>query len=305
MGSGEMDLTAMEVFARVVEARSFSGAARRLGVSKSVVSKHITRIEKRLGVRLLNRTTRRLSLTEVGAAFYERCAQIVSQAEEAELIATRSHSEPRGLLKVNVPVAFGVRHIAPALAEFSAPHAELRIDMTFNDRSVDLAEEGYDVVVQIANRLDGAFISRRLAPIHRIVCATPEYWSRHRKPETPDDLVHHNCLAYTYLNVQNEWCFAAEGAEMRVPISGNLRVNNENALWRAALGGLGVALLPTFIAGEDLQSGALEAALTGYAVPANTVYAIYLPNRHLSAKVRAFIDFFVQRFAPEPYWDQR
>src|SRR5687768_6212982 len=136
-----MDLSAMEVFARVVEARSFSGAARRLGMSKSVVSKHITRIERKLGVRLLNRTTRRLSLTEVGATFYESCAHIVAQAEEAELIATRAHSEPRGLLKMSVPVAFGVRHIAPALAEFSARYPELRIDMTLNDRSVDLAEE--------------------------------------------------------------------------------------------------------------------------------------------------------------------
>ena len=299
-----MDLTAMEVFARVVEARSFSGAARRLGMSKSVVSKHITRMERTLGVRLLNRTTRRLSLTEVGSTFYERCAQIVAQAEEAELIATRSHSEPRGLLKVNVPVAFGVRHIAPALAEFSAPYPELRIDMTLNDRAVDLAEEGYDVAMHIAERLDGALISRRLAPIRRTVCATPEYWRRHGKPETPHDLVRHNCLVYSYLNVQNEWCFTGHGEDIRVPISGNLRVNNENALWQAALGGLGVVLLPTFIAGEDLQSGALEAALSEYAVPATSLYAVYLPNRHLSPKVRALIDFFVERFAPQPYWDR-
>lgn len=299
-----MDLTAMEVFARVVEARSFSGAARRLAMSKSVVSKHITRMERTLGVRLLNRTTRRLSLTEVGAAFYERCAQIVAQAEEAELIATRSHAEPRGVLKVNVPVAFGVRHVAPALAEFSALYPELRIDMTFNDRSVDLAEEGYDMAVYIAERLDGGLISRRLAPIRRTVCATPEYWRRHGKPATPHDLERHNCLVYTYLNVQDEWCFTRQGVDVSVPISGNLRGNNENALWRAALSGLGVALLPTFIAGEDLQSGALEAALSDYAVPATSIYAVYLPNRHLSAKVRALIDFFVERFGPQPYWDR-
>lgn len=299
-----MDLTAMEVFARVVEARSFSGAARRLGMSKSVVSKHITRMERTLGVRLLNRTTRRLSLTEVGSTFYERCAQIVAQAEEAELIATRSHSEPRGVLKVNVPVAFGVRHIAAALAEFSAQYPEVRIDMTFNDRAVDLAEEGYDVAMHIAERLDGALISRRLAPIRRTVCATPEYWRRHGKPQTPHDLMHHNCLVYTYLDVPNEWCFSGQGEDIRVPISGNLRVNNENALWQAAVGGLGVVLLPTFIAGEDLQSGALEAALSEYAVPATSIYAVYLPNRHLSPKVRALIDFFVERFAPQPYWDR-
>ena len=298
-----MDLAAMEVFARVVEARSFSGAARRLGMSKSVVSKHITRIERTLGVRLLNRTTRRLSLTEVGAAFYERCAQIVVQAEEAELIATRSHSEPRGVLKVNVPVAFGVRHIAAALAEFSAPYPELRVDMTFNDRFVDLAEEGYDVAIHIAEDLDGGLISRRLAPIRRTVCATPEYWRRHGTPQTPEDLARHNCLVYTYLHVHDEWCFEGPKGEVRVPINGNLRVNNENALLRAALGGLGVGLLPTFIAGEDLQSGALQAVLSDYAVPATAVYAVYLPNRHLSAKVRAFIDFFVTRFGPQPYWD--
>lgn len=299
-----MDLSAMEVFARVVEARSFSGAARRLGMSKSVVSKHITRIERKLGVRLLNRTTRRLSLTEVGATFYESCAQIVAQAEEAELVATRSHSEPRGLLKVNVPVAFGVRHIAPALAEFSAPYPELRIDMTFNDRSVDLAEEGYDVAMYIAERLEEGLISRRLAPIRKTVCAAPEYWRRNGKPDTPRDLARHNCIAYADLTVENEWCFTGRGAYERVSIDGNLRVNNENALWRAALGGSGVALLPTFIVGEDLQSGALEAVLADYTVPPTSVYAVYLPNRHLSAKVRTLIDFFVERFAPEPYWDR-
>jgi DNA-binding transcriptional LysR family regulator len=299
-----MDLTGMEVFARVVEAKSFSGAARRLGMSKSVVSKHVTRIEAALGVRLLNRTTRRLSLTEVGAEFYERCAQILVQAEEAELIATRSHSEPRGLLKVNVPVAFGVRHVAPALADFSAPYPRLRIDMTFNDRSVDLVDEGYDVSLRIADRLDGGLICRKLAPIRRTVCATPEYFRRHGKPTKPDELTGHNCLVYSYLNVQEEWCFTAPEGDIHVPVSGTLRVNNENALWRAASSGLGIALLPTFIVGQDLQSGALEAALQDYTVPITSLYAVYLPNRHLSPKVRAFIDFFVERFAPQPYWDQ-
>jgi DNA-binding transcriptional LysR family regulator len=136
------------------------------------------------------------------------------------------------------------------------------------------------------------------------VCATPEYWRRYGKPQTPHDLVRHNCLVYTYLNGQNEWCFTGQDAEIRVPISGKLQGNNENALWQAALGGLGVALLPTFIVGEDLQSGALEVALSEHTVPTAAVYAVYLPNRHLSAKVRTLIDFFVERFAPQPYWDR-
>lgn len=194
-----MDLAGMEIFARVVETKSFSGAARRLGISKSVVSKHVTQLEKSLGVQLLNRTTRRLSLTELGAAFYERCAHIVAEAEEAELIATRLHSEPRGTLRVSVPVAFGVLHIAPALADFSIPCPELRIDMAFNDRTVDLAEEGYDACVLIATEPDPKLVGRKLAPIRRKVCGTPEYFERHGTPRTPQDLRGHNCLLYSYL----------------------------------------------------------------------------------------------------------
>ena len=294
----------MEVFARVVEAKSFSQAAQRLGISKSVVSKQVTLLEKSLGVRLLNRTTRRLSLTEVGAAFYERCAHILSEAEEAELLATRLHSEPRGRLKVSVPVAFGVLHVAPALADFLAPYPELRIDMTFNDRSVDLAEEGYDAAVYIVAEPDPKLAGKPLAPIRRKVCGTPEYFRRHGVPQTPDALREHNCLAYSYSQPQSEWSFRGPDGDVKVAIAGSLRANNENALRHAALGGLGLALLPTFIVGEDVQRGALQIALPEYSAAEACLFVAYLPNRHLSTKVRAFVDFLAARFERAPYWDR-
>jgi DNA-binding transcriptional LysR family regulator len=291
-----MNLHSVEIFARVVEAKSFSDAARRLGLSKSVVSKRVSELEAQLGVRLLNRTTRRLSLTEVGTAFYERCAHILNEAREAELVATRLHSEPRGTLKVNVPVGFGVWHIAPVLPEFLARYPELRVDMTFNDRTVDMADEGYDVSVSIVTKPDPRLAGRALSRIRKRVCAAPGYLKAHGTPATPDDLRAHQCLVYSYSTSPNEWCFTAGGEEIRVPIAGRVYLNNENALRHAVLGGLGLAILPTFMIGEDVRSGALELLMEPFALPEALLFAAYLPNRHLSRKVRVFVDFLADRF---------
>jgi DNA-binding transcriptional LysR family regulator len=301
------DLTGMAIFARVAEAKSFSVAARRLNLSKSVVSKHVAKLEKSLGARLLNRTTRRLSLTEIGTVFYEHCARIVEEAEEAELAVNHFGSAPRGTIKVNASVEFGTVHVAPALPVFLAKYPEVSIDMTLSDRFVDMAEEGYDVAIRSAWRDEPGLnlVARELAPSGRKVCAAPDYFKRHGIPQAPSDLVHHNCLIYTSSGGKGEWWrFVGPEGEISVPVTGNLRINDNEALWRAVLGGGGIALLPTFLIGEDLQRGALQAALIDYTPLERSVYAVYLPNRHLSPKVRMFIDFLVARFGPQPYWDR-
>jgi DNA-binding transcriptional LysR family regulator len=229
----------------------------------------------------------------------------VEEAQEAKLVVSRLHSEPRGVLKITASVAFGTLHIAPAIPEFLARYPEIRIDMTINDRYADLAEEGYDVAIRITKEPDLNLVARELAPIHHVVCATPDYFRRHGTPESPSDLARHNCLIYAQ-NVprEGEWRFMGEEQELIVPIAGNLRLNDDEAIWQAALGGLGVALLPTFMIGKDLQAGNLQAVLSEYVPVQRRIYAVYLPNRHLSAKVRAFIDFLLARFGPQPYWDQ-
>lgn len=298
------DLERMAIFARVVEDKSFSAAARRLNLSKSLVSKQVTQLEKSVGARLLNRTTRALSLTEAGAAFYEHCARIVEELEEAKLAVGRLHSEPRGLLRISVPVAFGRLHIATVLPEFLAAYPDLKVDMVTTDRFVDLAEEGYDVVIRIADQLAPTLVARKLAPVHRKMVATPDYFSRHGVPKTPEDLERHNCLTYTYFNPQDPWRLRGPDGDISVRASGNLRVNDDDALAEAVLRGLGLALLPTFIIGKELQAGRLESVLSQYIPLERHIYAVYLANRHVSAKVRAFIDYLLKRFGPEPYWDR-
>lgn len=298
------NLIGMAIFAKVAEAKSFSEAARRLGLSKSMVSKEVTKLEKSLGARLLNRTTRKLSLTEIGAAFYEHCARVVQEAEEAELLVGRLHGEPRGVLKLTTPVAFGTLHVAPALPEFLARYPDVTIDLTISDRFFDLAEEGYDLTLRIARELPPNVVARPLAPINRVVCATPDYFAKHGIPSTPTDLAAHNCLVYTHANPDSLWRFRSSGSDVVVPVRGNLTLNDDEALWQAVLGGLGISLLPTFIVGKDLQAGRLQAVLVHYVPFERTLHALYLPNRHLSAKVRVFIDFMLERFAAPPYWDR-
>lgn len=298
------DLQRMAIFARVVEDKNFSAAARHLRLSKSLVSKQVTELERSVGARLLNRTTRALSVTEAGAVFYKHCSRIVEEMEEAKLAVSRLHSEPRGLLRLSASVAFGRLHVATALPDFLAAYPELKIDMVTTDRFVDLAEEGYDVVVRIVDQPAPNLVARKLAPVKRKMVATPDYFARHGVPQTPADLEKHNCLTYTYFNPQDPWRLRGPDSDISVRATGNLRVNDDDALSEAVLRGLGLALLPTFIIGKDLQSGRLQSALSEYIPVERHIYAVYLANRHLSAKVRAFIDFLLERFGPEPYWDR-
>ncbi|PIW26148.1 MAG: LysR family transcriptional regulator [Rhodospirillales bacterium CG15_BIG_FIL_POST_REV_8_21_14_020_66_15] len=295
-------LTGMAVFAKVVESGTFTGAAKALGLSKGAVSKQIARLEDRLGARLLNRTTRRSSLTEVGAAFYERCRRIVAEAEEAELAVTRLHAEPRGILRVNMSMSFGLLHVAEALPDFMTAYPEIELDVSLDDRLVDVVEEGYDVVLRITELPDSSLIARRIAPFRTATCASPAYWDAHGRPRHPDDLRGHNCLLYAYLSTLNEWRYRDADGAIGVRVQGNMRCNNGDVLRAAAMAGLGVIRSPTFIVGCDLQEGRLERVLADFEEQDRGIYAVYPYNRHLSAKVRAFVDFLAARFA-DPLWD--
>lgn len=298
------DINDMLLFAQVVKARSFSGAALRLGISKSRVSKAVARLETELGVRLLQRSTRRLSLTEVGEAYFEHCDRILDELALADNTVSSLHQEPRGRLKFSAPVAFSTLHVAPALPDFMAQYPDVSVDMTISDRLVDLVEEGYDLALRIAPEPGLNLVARRLAPIRRKICASPSYLARRGIPRVPEDLVGHNCLDYTYMNAQGFWHLQGPQGDASVAVSGTLRINDDEALSQAVLGGLGLALLPTFIIGSELQAGRLVEVLPGYVPVERFIYAVHLPNRHLPLKVRAFVDFLQQRFGDDPYWDQ-
>ena len=298
------DLNLMAIFARVVEAGSFAEAARRLATSRSVVSKAVAKLEKKLGARLLNRTTRHLSLTEIGASVADHCNRMLVEALQAEQLAASLTTEPRGILRVSASVAFGTLHIAPALAEFLPRHPKLAIDLTITDRWIDLAEDGYDVVIRVTNDPPIHCVARKLAPVRRKLCATPGYFQQSGVPQTPADLAKHNCLDYTRSGEQGRWHFSGPKGVLSVAVTGPLHVDDDEALSQAVLGGLGLGLLPTFIIGKELQSGKLKAVLSEYIPIDRYIYAMYLPTRHLPSKVRAFIDFLVDYIGTEPYWDK-
>jgi len=296
-------LSAMAVFARVVEEGSFSDAARGLGVSKSAVSKQVGRLEDRLCVRLLNRTTRQLSLTEAGTAFYEHCRQLVADADAAESAVTHLAAAPRGTLRVNAPMSFGQLHVAPALPDFLAAYPELAVEMQLNDRTVDLIEEGFDLAIRIGQLRDSSLIARRLAPMRRVVCAAPSYLDARGRPGHPRDLKQHECLIYSYLSSGREWRFHGGDGDLRVPIQGRLEINNGDALLAAARQGFGVVMLPTFLAAADVKAGRLEPVLQDWCeAQTGGIHAVFPASRNLSPKVRVFVDFLARRFTGDPDW---
>ncbi|PWC34033.1 LysR family transcriptional regulator [Azospirillum sp. TSO35-2] len=293
----------MLAFIKVVDTKSFTAAADRLNLSKSVVSRRIGELENRLGARLLNRTTRKLSLTEVGQAYYERCSRILADLEEAEQAVADLHAAPRGRLKLNAPVSFGVLHLAPAVAEFLERYPSIEIDMDLNDRFVDLVDEGYDLAIRIGRLRDSSLIARKLAPARVALCASPAYLKKHGIPETPEDLGRHSCLLYTNLPSPELWPFMVDGELRNIRVSGPIRSNNGDLLREAAIAGLGLVMSPTFLCGEALSRGELVTVLPRHVPSDTSVNAVYPQNRHLSPKVRVFVDFLVQRFGPRPYWD--
>ncbi|MBP2315809.1 LysR family transcriptional regulator [Azospirillum soli] len=293
----------MLAFIKVVDSKSFTAAAERLNLSKSVVSRRIAELENRLGARLLNRTTRKLSLTEVGQAYYDRCTRILADLEEAEQAVADLHAAPRGRLRVNAPVSFGILHLAPAVAEFLERYPSIEIEMDLNDRYVDLIDEGYDLAVRIGRLRDSSLIAKRLAPNRQVVCASPAYLEKHGTPQTPEELSNHNCLIYTNVPTAEQWQFRVGDQTRNVRVSGSLRANNGDLLREAAIAGVGIIVMPTFLCGDALAKGELQCLLLDYYATESNVYAVYPQNRHLSPKVRAFVDFLAERFGPKPYWD--
>ena len=297
-------LGAIEAFVKVSETQSFSEAARRLRSSKSVVSRHVSTLESELGARLFHRTTRSLTLTEAGRSYLEHASRILADLEDAKRSVSQLQSAPRGQLRVNAPMSFGLLHLTPALPEFLTRYADIEVDLTLNDRFVDLVDEGFDLAVRIGNLEDSSLVARKLAPIRRVVCASPAYLKAHGVPATPDDLKQHECLYYSNVALSHEWRFVRDnGRPWTVEVRGRLSANNGDALKAAVLRGLGLAILPTFIAGDDLRAGALVTVLDKFIAQDMTVNAVYPHSRHLSPKVRAFIDFLAERFGPRPYWD--
>ncbi|EKV32632.1 Transcriptional regulator, LysR family [Caenispirillum salinarum AK4] len=291
-------------FAAVVDCGGFSAAAERLGVSKSAISKQVSRLEERLGARLLNRTTRRLALTEAGQAFHQHALRILAEAEEAELAVSQLHASPRGLLRVSAPMSFGIKHLGPVLCPFLQRYPDLTLEAAYDDRLVDMVAEGFDVAVRIARLADSSMIARKLAPCRRVVVASPDYVERRGMPMHPAELTGHDTLLYTLQATANIWTLVhADGSRADVSLSGRLRVNNGDALRSAAVAGLGVIITPTFIVGDDLAAGRLVRVLPDWEAEPIHIYAVYPPGRHLSVKVRAFVDFLAEAFGPNPYWD--
>jgi DNA-binding transcriptional LysR family regulator len=286
----------MRAFVKVVEHASFSEAARSLRLSRSAVSKHVMELEQELGVQLLNRTTRSASPTENGRAYYERSVAILAELEEADLAVTRLQVEPRGLLRVNAPMSFGTLHLGPALAVFMEKYPELQIQLTLSDEQLDAVQEGFEITLRIAELASSSLISRRLLGVRRVFCAAPDYIKRRGAPAQPKDLKDHDCLSYGFLGTGNQWKLIGPDGEHWISVPWRLCANNAEVLKQAAVNGLGIALLPTFIAGSALKSGALTPVLGEYQAPQIALYAIYPPTRHLSSKVRLFIDFLVDRF---------
>jgi len=291
-------LQAMTVFAKVVEQGSFARAADRLSISTSACSRLVADLEAHLETRLLNRTTRRLSLTESGQGFYERCVQLLADLDDAERAATESTASPRGTLRLTTSINFGVRHVSPAIGEFLLKYPAVKFDVSLSDRIVDLVEEGYDLAIRIGSAGGETVVARKLGEARMVACASPAYLKAHGAPKTPEDLARHSCLTYEYMPVRNVWPFRGkDGREHAIRVTGPLHSNNGDLLAAAAVAGVGIAYEPEFILGPDVKAGRLLPILTSYTAPLGPIYAVYPSRRYLTAKVRTFVDFLGQRFA--------
>ncbi len=293
----------MRAFAQVVELGSFAKAADRLGLSTSAASRHVADLEAHLQTRLLNRTTRRVSLTESGRAYYERAIQLLADLDEAEQEASRAAVVPRGTIKLTSSVNFGVRHVAPAIAEFMLGHREVRFDVSLADRMVDLVEEGFDLGIRIGGPGAENLVARKLGETRLVPCASPAYLTAHGSPLVPEDLARHNCFTYEHVTPHNLWRFRdPAGAERAVRVEGSLHSNNGDLLAEAAVHGAGIVFEPAFIVGPDVRAGRLVPLLQEFVPPPLPIYAVYPSRKHLSAKVRLFVDFLVARFAAAQDW---
>lgn len=296
-------LDLVQAFTAVAESGSFSAAAAKLGLARALVSKRVALLERRLGVRLLARTTRRVGLTGEGKAFLPHARQILAEYQAAVDELARRRGEPQGSLKLAAPMSFGIRHLGPLMANFAERFPALKIELVLGDRFVDLVQEGFDLALRIGDLPDSSLIARQLAPVRIVLCAAPAYLARYGSPREPAELAHHRCLHYGYLSTGQRWQLECAGRRASVTVGDHFVANNGDALAAAAEAGLGIALLPTFITGEALRSGRLVRVLEGWEVPRFALYAVWPPGGRMPVRVRALVDFLLGRFGDPPYWD--
>ncbi len=296
-------LQAMQAFVAVVDSQGFNAASETLPFSRAAVSKYVADLERELGGRLLNRTTRRISLTEAGRAYFERCRDILGAVEEADCIVSGMSATPIGTLRVNAPMSFGIHQMGPLVAAFRQRYPEIRVDMVLADRMVDMVEEGFDVTLRIARPGDSSLVARRVAPCRFTVVAAPSYLEAAGRPDRPDDLRHHDCLLYTYAPEKETWRFDSNEGEVSINVGGSLTANNGDMLCAAAIAGAGIALLPTFITCDAVRAGQLVTLMEGFKISPVNIYAVYPSARHLSTKVRLWIDLLIEILGDNPHWD--
>lgn len=293
----------MQTFQAVVDAGSFVKAANALDMSKAAVSRYVVDLESRLGVRLLHRTTRRLSLTEEGQVFYARCKELLADLSEAEDEITSRSDSASGLLRVNAPLTFGNLHLAPLWGTFRSQHPKVRLDVTLSDRLVDLVEEGYDMAIRIATLESSTLVSKCLSTTRMVLCASPQYLAQHGVPAQPSELVQHAVIAYSYWSTRDEWRFDGPEGPVSVKTQPWMHTNSGDTCRAAALAHQGVILQPTFLVGKDLTAGTLVELMPAYRALELGIYAVYPTRKHVSAKVRALIDFLAAQFAGRgPAW---
>lgn len=297
-------LKSIEVFLAVARNGGFSAAADELGLSKAMVSKHVGQLEGSLGVRLLNRTTRRVGLTEAGIAYRDRMKELLEELEQTEQSIAQLSTEPRGTLRVVAPTSFGAFHLARGIADYRASHPEVGVELVLTDHPVDLVEEGLDLAIRVGALEDSSLVARKLAETRVVVCAAPQYLARHGRPAHPDDLARASCLVYTGRQLSPDWSFRVDGRVRNVRIDGMVRSNVGDALRIAAIQGAGVVQMPTYMVGLDIANGRLEVVLEEFEPPPRPIHATYLYRRYLSAKVRTFVNFLSERYYPTPYWER-
>lgn len=296
-------LAAMQTFVRVAEAGSFTAVADQLNVARSAVTRQIAALEAHLGVKLMARSTRRLSLTSAGATYLEQCRDILDRIDEAEGDLAGERQTLRGAIRTTVPLTFGLLHLTPLILEFSKAHPDIRIDLDFNDRRVNLIEEAMDLALRITDRLPETTVARRLTTCRSVVLASPAYLKAHGEPKHPDELAQRACLAYS-LTSRSSWTFIIDGVPHAVEIGGPITANNGNALQEAAIQGMGIVYQPTFIAADAIRRGELVPILKKFPAPVLGMFAVFPGTRFVPQRVRAFVDFLAARLGPEPYWDQ-
>jgi len=295
-------LSGMRAFITTVDMGSFSQAARELSTSKATVSKQVAALEDHLRVRLLHRTTRKLNLTDEGRVYMERARRILDDVQDAEDAVSPLSAEPRGRLRISAPHTFGAMHLSEALAAFIERYPLIHMDIEFSDRLVNLVDERFDAVIRISRLHDSTLIARRIAPVAMTLCASPSYWQKYGKPSHPVELRHHKAVIYSYLRTPGEWSFRDAGKPLAVKIGGNLTTNNDVVIRSAVVQGVGIFYGPSFIVSQALSLGKLETALEDFYDDPLSVYAVYPSNKNLSPKVRAFVDFMVERFRHTPHW---